>query len=83
MQQYMMQVRSATVGLPWEYKFEMASDEMAKSYVSRHARQFAGVSWFISLLLWRRDEVNTEDWRPVAEFGLDPPIVREIKMRAQ
>ena len=81
MQQYMMQVRSATVGLPWECKFEMASDEMAKDYVSRHAKQFVGVSWFMSLMLWRRNRFSKEDWRPVAEFGLNEPTVKEIVAR--
>jgi hypothetical protein len=77
MQRYMMQVRSATVGLPWEYKFEMASDRMAKEYVSRHAKQFAGVSWFMSLLLWRYEGTEANDYLPIAEFVLNEPTVRE------
>jgi hypothetical protein len=76
---YKMQVQTSTGGVCWEYNFEMASNAMAAEYAMRHTKQFAGVNWFMSLLLWRRDEFDTEDWRVVGEYGLNEVTAKEIK----
>jgi len=67
MKHYMMQIQTTPDGLAWEYRFEIASDEMARKYAQAHTKQFAGVRWFMSLLLWRQDD---EDWLPLDEYAL-------------
>ncbi len=69
MQSYKMVTQTTTGGLQWEYDFEMASDATAIEYTLYHTAQFAGVRWFMSMLLFKK----VEDWELVQEFGIRKP----------
>lgn len=73
MNKYMMILQTSTGGISWEYSFYMASDKMALDYARRHTKSFAGVRWFMALLLWRLEPEVL-----LAEFKLsEDPVVHE------
>lgn len=70
---YRMQWESATVGLPWQYDFDMPSDRMAIEYAQRHTGQMDSRT-FMAMLLWRMKDDG--DGELIARFALNEPTVR-------
>ena len=56
MKDYRMVCQTTTGSLQWEYSYTSASNEMAIGYAASHAKQFAGVRWFMALLVFTIDK---------------------------
>lgn len=66
-----LQLQTTTGSLPWEYNTEIVFKDVTNvlEWATRHAVQFNGVPWFMSMLIWKMDD----EPKLLATIKLDPP----------
>jgi len=63
MTEYILQMQTLTGGLPWEYRFEMGSHEMAKGYVVKYIENGSlSIPYCRSVILWTTHDEFIAEW---------------------
>ena len=71
MTEYRLQMQTMTAGIPWEYSFTSASDEMARDYTRRILNEQSWPRSCMSIELFNMEKGH------ICGFKLTQPIVEE------